>query len=183
MLCVQLQSRFDFFNTPTGPTRSVGRGPLPLANEWDWSSHSCCVVFILVLLLLLLLVLVLNSSSRFARRIHDTELLFSRALFLNQYHAANKFPLSTEALSDRSNQLDTSTLTVPNTRRRSSMNVNRPNESVNQIWQAIETRDESRSADTVLYKDTVVKDKDKAKDLGSSRTAYFEYSSRCRYRE
>jgi hypothetical protein len=63
------------------------------------------------------------------------------------------------------------------------MNVNRPNESVNQIWQAIETRDESRSADTVLYKDTVVKDKDKAKDLGSSRTAYFEYSSRCRYRE
>jgi hypothetical protein len=49
----------------------------------------------------------------------------------------------------------------------------------------IETRDESSGADTVLYKDTVVKDKDKnkAKDLGSSRTAYFEYSSRCRYRE
>jgi hypothetical protein len=52
--------------------------------------------------------------------------------------------------------------------------VNRPNESVNRIWQAIETRDESSGADAVLYKDTVVKDKDK--DLGSSRTAYFEYS-------
>jgi hypothetical protein len=38
-------------------------------------------------------------------------------------------------------------------------------------------------ADAVLYKDTVVKDKDeyKYKDLGSSLTAYFEYS--CEYRE
>jgi hypothetical protein len=53
---------------------------------------------------------------------------------------------------------------MPNTRRRSSMNVNCPNEGVNQIWQAIETRDESSGADVVLYKDTAVKDKDK--DLG-----------------
>jgi hypothetical protein len=171
MLCVQLQSRFDFFNAVTGPTSSMGLGPRPLANEWDWSSHSCRVAFVLVL--------VLNSSSLFARRIHDTELLVSRALFLNQYHADNILPLSTEALSEHSNPLDTSTLAVPNTRRRSSMNVNRPSESVNQIWQAIKTRDESSGADAVLYKDTVVKDKDK--DLGSSRTAYFEDS--CRYRE
>jgi hypothetical protein len=63
------------------------------------------------------------------------------------------------------------------------MNVNRPKESVNQIWQAIQTMDESSGADTVLYKDTVAKDKDKDKDLGSSRTAYFEYSCRYRYKE
>jgi hypothetical protein len=29
----------------------------------------------------------MNSSSRFARRIHDTKLFVSKALFLNQYHA------------------------------------------------------------------------------------------------
>jgi hypothetical protein len=63
------------------------------------------------------------------------------------------------------------------------MSVNRPNESVNRIWQAVETRDEISGADAVLFKDTVVKDKDKYKykDLGSSRTAYIEYS--CKYRE
>jgi hypothetical protein len=54
------------------------------------------------------------------------------------------------------------------------MKCYRPNESDNRIWQSIETRDESSGADAVLYKDTVVKDK--AKDLGSSRTAYFKYS-------
>jgi hypothetical protein len=101
MLCVQLQSRFAVFNTVTGPTRSMGRVPRPLANERDWSSHSCRVVVVLVLVL----VLVLNSSSRFARRIHDTELLFSRALFSNQHHADNVLLLSTKALSDRSNPL------------------------------------------------------------------------------
>jgi hypothetical protein len=31
------------------------------------------------------------------------------------------------------------------------MNVNRPSESANQIWQAIETRDESSGADVVLF--------------------------------
>jgi hypothetical protein len=45
-------------------------------------------------------VVVLNSSSRFAPRIHDTRLLFLRALFLKQYHADEIVPSSTDALSD-----------------------------------------------------------------------------------
>jgi hypothetical protein len=60
-------------------------------------------------------------SIRFERRIQDTKLLFSRAPFLNEYHANKRVPLSTGALSDRNNPLDTSTST-------STLTVCRPRE-------------------------------------------------------